>query len=185
MLPPYIRPLPQSPRPAGVPLIVRRLAAPGRRSDWPVSSPRRPSWKPDQQKGCNPYVRKPTAPGMSGWICSPRSSWLRSERSARPMPETRLPPPVDSGHAQLSLFGPGEPESMPPPASGPSGPCAADNHLPVRLAAGSSAAQSAAPPHFCFRRTSIRTTWPGWRKYASYSTGCRRTGAARQRLHPV
>jgi hypothetical protein len=121
--------------------------------NWPVLSPRRPVWIPDQQRDVTPVLRKPTARGMFGWNCSPRSSSLRCGRRARPMPDTRQPQPTDSGDAQLSLFGPGEPESALPPTGDPSGPCepgptvpGAEIPVPVRLAPEFSAAQSPALP---------------------------------------
>lgn len=69
------------------------------------------------------------------------------------MPDTRQPQFPDSGHAQLSLFGAGEPQNTLPPANAPGGPCApeaalsrVDIHAPGGLASEFSAAQSTAPP---------------------------------------
>ena len=119
----------------------------------PVLSQRRPGWMPDQQRDVTPVLRKPTALGISGWNCSPRSSWPRYGRRARAMPDTRQPQPVDSGHTLASLVGPGEPESLLPIASDPSGPSApglaaprADIPVPVRLRPETSVAQSPALP---------------------------------------
>ena len=69
------------------------------------------------------------------------------------MPDTRLPQPADSGHAQLSLFGAGEPQNTLPAANAPLGPYAPEAALsrvdidaPGGLASESSATQPPVPP---------------------------------------